>query len=55
MKTEKVIIKCTVCKQFEKIVDIAVNEHGYFTFPDAYCPHCLSLMEQIINHHKDKK
>lgn len=52
MKTIKVRIKCTVCGKFDKIIDVDVNEYGYFSASEAYCPECLCVMEQIWDHHK---
>ena len=52
MRTIKVRIKCTVCRKFDKTIDVDINEYGYFSASDAYCPECLCLMEQIWDHHK---
>lgn len=52
MKIVKIRIKCTVCGKFDKTIDIGVNEHGYFSIPDAHCPECLSIMIQELDHHK---
>lgn len=52
MKTEKIKMKCTVCGKFEVEHEITVNEYGYFSIPYAYCPECLCIMEQIIDHHE---
>ena len=52
MKTVKIKIRCTVCGKFEIEYEIDVNEHGYFSIPDAHCPECLSIMIQELDHHK---
>jgi len=52
MKTEKIKVYCTVCKKFKVEHDVNVNKHGYFSIPIAYCPECLCILIQEINHHK---
>ena len=56
MKTVKVKAKCSICKyeiEFEIEETIMMGKtNGIFQIPDAYCPECLCVMEQIIDHHK---
>lgn len=49
MKTVKVKMRCLVCGKFEKIIDVNINEHGFFVFPEAHCPECLCILEQDID------
>ena len=50
MKTVKVKIHCSMCGKFTVEHEVDTNEHGYFTIQDAYCPECLGIMEQVIDH-----
>lgn len=49
MKTVKVKIHCLICGKFEVEHEVDINKFGYFTFPQAFCPECLSILDQIIN------
>ena len=41
-----------MCGKFDKIIDVDVNEHGFFVFPEAHCPECLCILEQDIDGRK---
>lgn len=44
-----------MCGKFETQYWLDENEYGFFAVPDAYCPECFALLDQIINHNnKDK-
>lgn len=45
-------MKCAVCGKFEIEHEVDINEHGYFSISDAYCPECLCILNQTIDHHK---
>ena len=49
MKTIKVRLKCHMCSKFEVEHSVDTNEHGYFTFPDSFCPECLGLLNVVID------
>lgn len=49
METVKVHIRCTMCRKFDKFIDVDVNEHGFFEIPEAHCPECLCILEQDID------
>lgn len=48
MKTVKVKYYCAYCK-FEVEVDVDTNSHGFFEFPDAYCPNDFMLLNRITD------
>lgn len=52
MKTIKIRFRCTACKKFDKVLDVDINEHGFFEIPNAICPECLFVLDQVIDHHK---
>ena len=47
METVKIYIHCTVCG-FSTEYDLNVNEHGFFSIPEAYCPVDLMILDQEI-------
>lgn len=49
MKTVKIKIHCAVCEKFKIEHEVSVNKYGYFAIPDAYCPECFCLLEQVID------
>lgn len=49
MKTIKVKIHCAMCGKFEITHEVDTNEYGYFVFPEAHCPECFAIMEQVID------
>lgn len=49
MKVVKVKIHCPMCGNFRTEHEININEHGYFTFPEAHCPKCLAILEADID------
>ncbi len=45
MKTVDVTYNCYNCENgFSVTHSVDTNEHGYFVFPQATCPHCFALM-----------
>ena len=43
-----------MCGKFEVEHEIYTNEYGYFVIPDAYCPECLCVLTQVIDHVQQK-
>ena len=41
-------IHCSVCNRFETKHEVDVNEYGYYVYPQAFCPHCLSILICVI-------
>lgn len=50
METVEVKVECKMCGKFRTTFYVDKNEHGFFCFPDAYCPKCLAIMVQVIDH-----
>lgn len=38
-----------MCGKFKVEHEVDINEHGYFTFPEAYCPECLAVLTCVID------
>lgn len=49
MKIAKVKIHCPMCGKFKVEHEVDTNEYGYFSFPEAYCPHCLAILGVVID------
>jgi len=47
-KSVKVRVKCFIC-DFEVVFEKKINEHGFLEIPEAYCPKCFLIMDQIID------
>lgn len=49
MVTTKVRIHCPVCGKFKTEHKLDMNEYGYFSIPEAYCPQCFALLIVVID------
>ena len=49
MKTVEVRIHCSMCGKFRTEHKIDINEFGYFSVPEAYCPQCFALLIVVID------
>jgi len=50
MKTVTVHVYCTICQQFDRIIEIDTNEYGFFVMPDsAYCPNCFGPLHWVVH------
>lgn len=54
MESVKVELECSMCGNFKTEHFLDTNEHGYFAFPDAYCPKCYALLTVKINWGKNE-
>ena len=48
IKEVEIEVHCTACGMFRTMYVLNVNEHGFFTVPEAHCPYCLLILEQTI-------